>query len=103
MQKPLLMLTIACLAGSLVSAGNASAYTGQKYAKQAKVTMGQARQFALKARPGTITDEELEPESGGSGLRYSFDIRSGSKTYEVGIDAKTGKTLELSVEGPGAD
>jgi hypothetical protein len=33
---------------------------------------------------GAITDEELEKEKGGSSLRYSFDIRSGKVTYEVG-------------------
>jgi uncharacterized membrane protein YkoI len=48
----------------------------------------------LKARPGEITDTELEREKGGSGLRYSFDIKSGGKTYEVGVDAKTGTVLE---------
>ena len=49
------------------------AYTGEKFAKQAKVTIDQARTIALQARTGTITDEELEHEKGGSGLRYSFE------------------------------
>jgi hypothetical protein len=49
--------------------------------------------------PGKITDEELEKEKGGSGLRYSFDIKNGGVTHEVGVDAKTGKLLENSVEG----
>jgi uncharacterized membrane protein YkoI len=74
---------------------------GEKYAKEAKFTIQQARQIALKARPGSITDEELERESGGSGLRYLFDVKSRNKTYEVGVDAKTGKVLEVSVDGPG--
>ncbi|MBN9149691.1 PepSY domain-containing protein [Nitrobacter sp. 62-23] len=63
----------------------------------------QARQFALKAHPGKITDEELGREAGGSGLRYSFDIRTGSRTQEVGIDAATGKVLENKTEGPHPD
>jgi uncharacterized membrane protein YkoI len=42
--------------------------------------------------------EELELERGGSGLRYSFDIRQGKKWREVGIDAKTGRVLENSAE-----
>ena len=46
---------------------------------KAKVTIDEARSIALKARPGTITDEELEKERGGSGLRYSFDIKSGRR------------------------
>lgn len=52
----------------------AQAYTGQKLEKNAKFKMVEARAIALKAHPGKITDEELEKEKGGSGLRYSFDI-----------------------------
>jgi uncharacterized membrane protein YkoI len=43
----------------------------------------------------------LEKEKGGSGLRYSFDIKNGSVVHEVGVDAKTGKILENSVERGG--
>jgi uncharacterized membrane protein YkoI len=57
----------------------------------------------LKSSPGKITDEELEVEKGGSGLRYSFDIKQGSVMREVGVDAKTGKVLEDSKEGPNPD
>jgi hypothetical protein len=46
---------------------------------------------------------ELEQESGGSGLRYSFVIRHNSAKHEVGIDAKTGKVLENSIEGEHPD
>ena len=69
----------------------------------AKVTLAQARSTALKARPGKITDQELEKESGGTGLRYSFDIKSNGKTFEVGVDARTGKVLENGREGPHPD
>jgi uncharacterized membrane protein YkoI len=79
------------------------AYTGEKLAKLAKVSIEQAREIALKAHPGTITDEELEKERGGSGLRYSFDIKDGAKTYEVGVDAKSGKVLEHAAEGSNPD
>jgi len=41
----------------------------------------------------------LEEERGGSGLRYSFDIKNNKVTYEVGVDAKTGKVLENAREG----
>jgi uncharacterized membrane protein YkoI len=50
-----------------------------------------------------ITDQELEKESGGTGLRYSFDIKSKGKIFEVGVDARTGKVLENDAEGPDAD
>ncbi|MEP6739998.1 MAG: PepSY domain-containing protein, partial [Caldimonas sp.] len=72
-------------------------------APQAKVTIEHARQLALKAHPGKITDEELEREAGGTGLRYSFDIRVGKVTHEVGVDAMTGKVLENKAEGPNPD
>ena len=75
------------------------AYTGEKLAKGAKVSIEQARAIAQQARPGAITDEELEREKGGSGLRYSFDIKSGGAAYEVGVDAQTGKLLENKKEG----
>ena len=95
-------LLIACaVAGSPLTA--AFAYTGQEFAAEATVTLDQARAIALKAFPGTITDEELEKEGGGSGLRYSFDVKSGATTHEVGVDAKTGKVLENSLEGPHSD
>ena len=81
----------------------ALAYTGQELASGAKVNIEQARAIATKAAPGKITDEELEKEPGGSGLRYSFDIKRGTKTYEVGIDAQTGKVLENKIEGPHPD
>ena len=79
------------------------AYTGEKFAKQAKVTIDQARTITLQARTGTITDEELEHEKGGSGLRYSFDIKSDGAVYEVGVDAQSGKVLENKKEGPHPD
>jgi uncharacterized membrane protein YkoI len=85
------------------SARFVSAYTGEELAKYAKVNLPEARAIALKAFPGKITGEELEKEKGGSGLRYSFDIKKGGVTHEVGVDAKTGKLLENSAEGPQAD
>ena len=81
----------------------AMAYTGEELAKDAKIDIQAARDIALKARPGKITDEELEKEKGDSGLRYSFDIKIGSKTYEVGVDAVTGKLLENKREGKNPD
>jgi len=91
--------------GFLFLAGtfSAQAYTGEALAKQAKVTMAEARAIALKAHPGKVTDKELEKEPGGSGLRYSFDIRKGNVTQEVGVDAQTGAVLENKVEGANPD
>jgi uncharacterized membrane protein YkoI len=99
MKNSLLFVGFALLAAS----GSAMAFKGQQYASAAKISLEAARDIALKARPGTITDQELERERGGSGLRYSFDIKVGSQTYEVGVDAKTGKLLENSLEGRNPD
>jgi uncharacterized membrane protein YkoI len=90
------MLAGIIAAGAAMTA--AYAYKGEKLAPRAKISIEEARQIALKAFAGEITDEELERERGGSGLRYSFDIKNGSITREVGVDAKTGRVLEDSVE-----
>jgi uncharacterized membrane protein YkoI len=95
----LLGLTVMVLA----VAGPAAAYTGQELAGKAKIAIKQARAIALKAHPGQITDEELERERGGSGLRYSFDVKNGAVTREVGVDAGTGRVLENKTEGPDPD
>ena len=97
-----------CLAASaalavILATVPAMAYTGQVLAKHAKIDIAQARAIALKVHPGTITDQELEKEKGGSGLRYSFDIKNGPVTQEVGVDASTGKVLENKKEGPHPD
>jgi uncharacterized membrane protein YkoI len=97
------LLITALAAASLTAATAHAASTaptlkGQEFSAQAKITLEQARAIALKARPGTIADQELEKEGGGSGLRYSFDVRSGGKEFEVGVDAVTGKILENDTE-----
>ena len=94
----------AATAAVLATASMAAfAYTGEQYAKDAKVSMQQARAKALAQVSGTIKDAELEKEGGGSGLRYSFDIKSGHGLREVGIDAVTGKVLENSAESGQAE
>ncbi|MGY3040450.1 putative membrane protein YkoI [Rhodanobacter sp. TND4EL1] len=97
---------ISTLSLSLLLAGSAMATEPAQAANlsaQAKISMTQARQIALKTWPGKVVKQELEQESGGSGLRYSFDIQSAKATHEVGVDAKTGKVLENSVEGADND
>ena len=90
----LLLSTVLC---RLATA--AIALEGEKLAGEATLSLDQARVAALKAQPGKILDQELEHRTGGSGLRYSFDIKVGASTHEVGIDAKTGETLANHAEG----
>ncbi len=75
------------------------AHAATALSSEAKVTMSEARAIALKAYPGKIMQEELEREGGGSGLRYSFDLKQGKQWREVGVDAMTGQLLENAAEG----
>jgi uncharacterized membrane protein YkoI len=103
------MNKIALTAGASLLAASAAVsaapehFAGASLLPMAKITLAQARQTAVRAHPGVITDQELEKERGGTGLRYSFDIKSRGKTFEVGVDARTGKVLENDAEGPEAD
>jgi uncharacterized membrane protein YkoI len=99
MRKILQFVWVAAIGGTLAGVPLAAfAYTGQELAPKAGVGIDQARAIALKAAPGEIVDEELETESGGSGLRYTFSIRRGTDTYEVGVDAQSGAVLENAPE-----
>jgi uncharacterized membrane protein YkoI len=104
MKRTIVIVVGATVLAAFISiGGSAYALTGQKYAKDAKISLAAARHIALKVFRGSIVSEELEREKGGSGLRYSFDIRRHGSTHEVGVDAVTGKVLENSVEGPHPD
>lgn len=102
MQKKTLK-TLAIITASLAFVVPALAYKGEKLASGAKIKIEQARAAALKVRAGKITDEELEREKGGSGLRYTFDIQKDGKTFEVGVDAADGTILENAAEGSKPD
>ena len=96
---------VAYAAGGTAAEQHASVkpFAGEELVKNAKISLVDARAIALKARPGKIADEELENEKGGSGLRYSFEIKFAKGTQEVGVDAMTGKVLENKLEGPNPD
>jgi|SRR6185437_11234562 len=103
MRKFLCFTAAVSLGAAGAVAANTSHFVGSQFLPLAKVTLAQARATALAARAGQITDQELEKERGGTGLRYSFDIKSKGKTFEVGVDARTGKVLENDAEGADAD
>jgi uncharacterized membrane protein YkoI len=95
MNKKLTFWSVLLCCGLIPSVQAAStSYKGSEYASEAKLTIDQAGAIALKAYPGTITEVELEHKRGGSGLRYSFDIRAHHMTHEVAVDAKTGDVVE---------
>ena len=97
------MITAGAGALLIASTTGAFAYSGEQFAHEANISLEQARAIVAKVRPGKITDQELEKEGGGSGLRYSFDVKAKGKTFEVGVDAKSGKVLENKAEGPNPD
>ena len=102
--RRIVVLALAASMGSTAAlAAPAAHFAGSELLPQAKITLANARSSALAVRPGVITDQELEKERGGTGLRYSFDIKSKGKTFEVGIDARTGKVLENDAEGANPD
>lgn len=102
--RKLLCFAAAALGASGAFAATSGHFAGSNLLPQAKISLAQARATALAARPGgRITDQELEREGGGTGLRYSFDITSAGKTFEVGVDARTGKVLENKAEGRNPD
>ena len=105
MSKRNLACTVMVAAGLMLAAPLLSAQTRPeaKLAAQASISLQQARAIALKTFPGKIIKQELEHEKGGSGLRYSFDIRHGKLVHEVGVDAKTGKLLENSDDSNNSD
>ena len=95
--------SVALANSAAAKSATSPAFTGHQFAGSARVSLAEARNIALKAQPGAITDQELEKEHGGTGLRYSFDIRNAGVTREVGVDARTGKVLENSREGKNPD
>ena len=102
MRKLVSLALVALTVGSAAIAAP-SHFNGAKLMPLAKISLAQARKTALAAHPGVITDQELEKEGGGTGLRYSFDIKANGKTFEVGVDGRTGKVLENKAEGPNPD
>jgi uncharacterized membrane protein YkoI len=98
-----LIIAATVLAATGATGASARHFAGAELLPQAKITLAQARASAVRAHPGVITDQELEKEGGGTGLRYSFDIKNNGKTFEVGVDARTGQLLEYMAEGAHPD
>lgn len=64
---------------------------------QAKITIEQAKEVALRRTAGKVESSELEREHGK--LVYSFDIRNDKGTItEVQVDAVTGKIARVEHE-----
>jgi outer membrane biogenesis lipoprotein LolB len=69
----------------------------ERLQREAKITMEQARETALKRAPGTVESSELEREH--KQLVYSFDIRNSKGTItEVQVSAINGKIVRVEHE-----
>jgi uncharacterized membrane protein YkoI len=56
------------------------------------ISLEEAKTKALAAKPGVVTDADLENRKFGKGWDYEFEILdSDGKEWEVNIDAKSGK------------
>jgi uncharacterized membrane protein YkoI len=103
-------LTLAVMTAIILTAGvslaaaapkirqeNNEAQEQARLQRQAKITMEQARETALKRAPGNVESSELEREHGK--LVYSFDIRNSRGTIdEVQVSAITGKVVRVEHE-----
>jgi uncharacterized membrane protein YkoI len=69
----------------------------QAHQDRAAIGRAEAEARALKARPGTVVESELE--AGRSGLIWEVEIDDGSALHEVTIDATTGEVLGGEAEG----
>jgi len=93
----LLVMAVTASGWSLAQAAE-SGHVDQALHKDATISMAQAKKIALHTVKGHIINVELEREHGGSGLRYSFDVKLGKRVHEVGVDARNGKVLENSID-----
>jgi uncharacterized membrane protein YkoI len=101
----LLVMTMAVLtAGASLAAAapkslqeNKETQEQERLKREAKISMDQAREIALKRAPGTVESGELEREHGK--IVYSFDIRNSKGTIdEVQVSAITGKVVRVEHE-----
>lgn len=96
-------LTIFALAVSPMAyaGGGAGTYSGYEMSKDAQITMDEASAIALKQHPlGVITQRQLERITGGTGLRYSFNVKAEATNFQVAVDANTGDVIEDRLDVP---
>jgi uncharacterized membrane protein YkoI len=63
------------------------------------VTLEQATGKALAAKPGVVTDADLDDRDFGKGWDYEFEIADADgHEWEVYVDAKTGEVRKVSRE-----
>jgi uncharacterized membrane protein YkoI len=63
------------------------------------ISLEQAKEKALAAKPGTIIEVELDDRSWPQGWDYEFEIiDANGKEWDVDIDAKTGEVRKVKAD-----
>ena len=69
----------------------------KEFAKEAKISLEEARRIALARVPGTVIESELDKEKGK--VVYEFEIRDkDNKSFDVLVDAKTGEIVGVEAD-----
>jgi uncharacterized membrane protein YkoI len=69
----------------------------EAHAGDVGVTRAEAEAAALRERPGSVVESNLEDE--GDGLAWEVAITDGSTLWEIQIDARTAQVLGVEREG----
>lgn len=94
--------TVALLAASSLFAGVAHA-DGDDHAKSVAIakslgfiSIEQATERALAAKPGVVVEAELDDRDFGKGWDYEFEIVDGDgREWDVKVDARTGEVRRI--------
>ena len=89
----LICCMLQCLFSANVFSKEEGSFNAVSLCKQAKVTMAQAEEAALKEVPGKVRRIELEKDDGV--LIYEIIICQGRTKKEVRVDAKSGSIIEI--------
>jgi uncharacterized membrane protein YkoI len=74
----------------------------KELAKEAKISLEEARQKALARVPGTVIESELDKEKGI--VVYEFEIKDkDNKSFDVLVDAKTGEIVGVEADDDDKD
>lgn len=68
-------------------------------ASEGLISLEEAKQKALAAKPGTIVEAELDRRKWPAGWDYEFEIIDANGVeWEIDIDAKTGEVRKLKID-----
>lgn len=62
------------------------------------ISIDEARRIAVRAYPGTVTDQKTKTTRDGKISRYLFNIQNGVFPQHVVVDARTGKIVRYRIK-----